>query len=318
MKFYLAFLFIFAIIFSNFADARRVRRHRYRHRHRGFATNLYQFALGMVTEATGGVDLDKCLPAEWKNANNSEEGQFENNVGSNAPIWQKILGYLGKAIDVMCVVKTVVESLIDFITGEEKKFMRRWIRLYLQGKRVSYLSRRGWFSSAVSWVGDKVTAGAKAVASGVTAVYKTVKNAVTGAADWIGKKVGQISDAIKNVITGAVEKIYDAFNSIRAKITAFVKSDLFQKIKTFVICLKTLYQAVKGIIELVKGITEKAAQIANFPAGWVGIVIGLICAWKDFAQVIKYIVEGIGASGTKRWNYFGKALGKLGFTLATF
>ncbi len=315
MKSYLIILLIFVITFTNIADARRVKR--YNRRRGALATNLYQFAKGFVEEILGGVSFDSCLPDTWKSANGSEEGQFENNVSSYTTTWQKILGYLGKAIDVFCIVKDVVEKLQNWLINQEKKFIRRWVRLYLQGRRVS-LRRRGWFSDAWTFVKDKVQDGAQAVAKGVSTVYKTVKKEVTDATDWVGQEIGKISDAVKKAITDTIENIYDTFKTVKEKLAAFVKSDLFQKIKRFVDCLYNLYKAVNNAIQLYKGITEKAAAIAAFPVGLVPIIIGLICAWKDFAQIIKYIIEGVNNTGTKRWNYFGKALGKLGYTLGTF
>jgi len=304
MKFYLALLFIFAILVAG-AESRRVRhhsRHHSRHRHRGgFTTNLYQLALGMATELMGGINIDACLPAAWKNAGQDQENDANTTVASDQTTWQKILGYLGTAVDIVCAVKDYVGKAIAFITGNIRRLMRRYIRLFLQGKVRRTFSQ--WWGSDL-W--DSATSAVSAVWSGVKTAY-----------GWVTDKLAGLANAIIDAITGAVVNIYKAFEAVKAKFLQFWNSPLMVAIRQFIDCVSGLKEAIQNVKDLIKGFKDKAVLVTQGVSGWVQIIVGLICAWKDLKTAVTYLINGIQATGPRRWNWLGKFVGKLVYTIAT-
>jgi phage-related protein len=272
----------------------------------------------MATELVGGASIDTCLPASWKNASPSEEGDMDTNVATEQTTWQKIGSYIGIAINVVCIAKDIVESIIDFFSKNAKRFMRRYIRLFLQGKIRRAFSMRGWFSSAWDSIKSAASTAASAVAKGAAVAYNTVKNATVAAATYVGKAVTAITDQMKTVITGIIDSAVSAFETMRAKVTKFFSSPLMQAILTFVKCLKALKEAAGNVAKLITGFTEKAALVASFPLGWIKIIIGLICAWEDLKGAIDYLIKGWNEkTATIKWNYYGKFVGKLVYTIGT-
>lgn len=320
MKPIYSFILIVLLIVGNVA-ARKVKRSHHRHHKRGFASNLYQFGIGLATELAGGVNIDSCLPQSWKNANPNEEKAATNNVANAeaVPVWKKILGWLGKAINVICVIKTVVEKIIEWFTSTAKRRLRRYMRLYLEGKtRSAFRFKKGWFSNIWEKIKSTVTTAASSVARGVVTAYKTVANGVKAAAVWVGKTAVEIANAVKDAITGVFGSIVSTFENIRAKVVAFFDSDLGRAIKTFVNCLKAIVTGAKNIAKLIEGYIAKIALLANFPHGWIVILVGLICAWEELAAAIGFLIKGFGESDpSKKWNNFGRFAGKLVYVIGT-
>jgi len=272
----------------------------------------------MATELVGGASIDNCLPSTWKNAAKSEEDDMDKNVATEQSTWQKIGSYIGIAINAVCIAADVVGSIIDYFTKNAKRFMRRYIRLFLQGKIRRSFRMRGWFSSAWESIKSVASTAASAVATGVTKAYVTVKNATVAAATYVGKAVTVITDAIKSAITDIIDKAVDAFETMRAKIKAFFSSPLMQAIITFVKCVKALKEAAGNVAKLIEGFTEKAALITAFPAGWIKIILGLICAWEDLKAAVDFLVAGWKETDAlKKWNNYGRFVGKLIFTIGT-
>jgi len=104
---------------------------------------------------------------------------------------------------------------------------------------------------------------------------------------------------------------------MRAKVTAFFNSPLIQNVIQLFTCLKALRGAAANFISLAEAFAQKVVDIANFPAGWIKIIIGLICNWSNFKAAVDYLVRGIQASDAAvKWNLFGRFAGKLIDTIA--
>jgi phage-related protein len=272
----------------------------------------------MATELVGGASIDTCLPTSWKNASQPEEDDMDKNVAQEQSTWSKIGEAIGIAINVVCIAADVVKSIIEYFTKNAKRFMRRYIRLFLQGKIRRSFRMRGWFSSAWDSIKSVASTAASAVATGVSKAYSTVKDAAVATASYVGKVVTVITDEIKSAITGIIDKAVDIFETIRAKIKAFFSSPLMQAILTFVKCVKALKEAAGNIVKLIEGFTEKAALITAFPAGWIKIILGLICAWQDLKDAVGYLVSGWKETNKdKKWNNYGRFVGKLIYTIGS-
>ncbi len=252
----------------------------------GFGGNMYQFFKGFLEAGLGGANFDSCLPRSWRSATSPDQGVFENNVANYKHTWQKVLGYLGRAIDLFCSIRSAVAKFKDWLQKKEGK------------KRRMFLHKSGW------------------------GLWNRVRNTVRHVTNSIKDKFRHLSRRARNALTGPVTHAYEKFKQIRYGLNNFYHSSFFQKLKAAATCVKDLARAVysiyKNALAIYVGINQKMAMIAAFPAGWVPFAINLVCAWKSFAQVIKYIIEGCRHYGYVRWNYFGKALGKLAHTIATF
>jgi hypothetical protein len=282
------------------------------------ATNLYQFALGLATELVGGATIDSCLPPAWKNANQPEEGDMDTNVAQQKTTWEKIGSVIGTAINVVCAAKDIVMKVIEFFTSDAKRRIRRYIRLFLQGKITSTFKMRwsigGFFKSA----GNAIAGAAQTVTTKASQAYQTVKKGAAVASEWVGKEVGKVADAIKDALSAIFEKVINFFNEMKVKVVAFFNSPLMKNIMAFIKCVKALKEAAGNIATLIQGFVDKAADIANFPLGWIKIIVGLICAWEDLRDAINYLTSGFNEKDPlKKWNFYGKFTGKLVYVIGT-
>ncbi len=311
---YLALFIIFALALSSNIKATRIKNHNLRTKGN---SNLHEFCIGFAAEALPGVDINKCLPKSWKAANTADEGQFSKDMAPTDSFWSKLgkvfVSTIGTAIDAFCLVKDLVKKIETLLIDDEKKKKRRWRRYFLQGKRRN---RRDWWDSVTSTVSKEIDSAAANIAKGVTSAYQTLPDAAAAAADWAKKTADEVEASVKKAISGGIQDAYELFVTMRKKWEAFLKSDFYKNLKAFYECYKEVKSAKPHVDKLIKGIGEKLKLIANWPSGFVTLIIGLICAWKDFVPVINYINEGVKASGEKKWNFFGKAVGKFGVTLA--
>jgi len=295
-------LFVLLLAFSCLFT-RRV--HRYSHR-RGPADNIvYQFILGFVAELSGQpAAIDECSQQVkgWESAATEENGDTEKQVGGEtSTTFQKVLGYLGKAIDAVCNFK---ENIIGWLT----KSFRRYIRLFIQGKTT----RRFRWSLGGMW--DSIKSAAVAVGDAVVSGAKTIGNAVVKGVEWVGKKADELFTYVKGQINTLLEPVYNLFEQIKAKFLAWLeKNPLMKKLFEFAKCfltnsgvkgIKTLFNAVKSVVELIPKLAT--------PAGWIELLVNLVCGWESLKDGINFLLSGIKeTNAAKKYNFFGKFAGKI-------
>jgi hypothetical protein len=288
----------------------RTRHHR---RHRTKDGNLYfQFAKALILElaAVPDVEIDKCLPASWKSAKPTDPEDKEGTESSKGleeqkTGWSGVLDKLGKAINFVCKLKDLVKQIIEYFTKENTKKYRRYMRLFLQGK-TSRLRRVRWgFAGLITGAKDLIKSGAESIKKGVI----KVKDAVTTAID-------NVEEYVTKTLKETFSPIVDLFEAMKAKVTAFMQHPLIQKLISFVNCIKTFKGFAANLIAIVSSWISLIGELAT-PAGWVKLVIKMICAWEDLAKAIGYLKEAFvkGVTAPVKWQKIGQFLGKLIYTI---
>lgn len=140
---------------------------------------FYQFSLGSIVVLSGKKEfIEQCLSQlpGWEAAGTADATDAKSVGKGMAPsdqaLWKQILGYLGVAINVVCLAK---DNIIKLFTENRRRLMRRNRRLFLQGKRMK---RFNWSLSG-AWNSFKSTA-AKVYDKAVKVVKGTVNLVVDG------------------------------------------------------------------------------------------------------------------------------------------
>jgi hypothetical protein len=262
--------------------------------------------LGLTGELSGNAKMiDDCiaLVTGWEAAGTSEEkgGEAEKAVGGETQsALDKILTYLGEAIDLVCEYKV---KLICTLTSSAKRYRR----LLLQGK-ISR-RRRWWFADAI-W--DIVSTAAVSVTNAVVSGVKAIGNVIIDGAKWVGKKASELGEYVLSKLQTIFQPVSDLFDTIKQNIVNYFTSNpLVQQAIKFFKCfasngavrvVKTLISVVKNTIELVPSLTT--------PAGWVNLLINLICGWKDLIKAVTYLKKAWKESDRLiKYNFIGKFTG---------
>jgi hypothetical protein len=315
---------LIVIVLLSFSSSRRIRSHRSSHSrshslHRlhskDFTSSLYQFGLGLISEISGKSEsIDRCLPDEWKTAakaiesSSSMETEMANKDTSS--VWSTIASAIGAAVDVLCLGKDIIKSIIDFFTKTAKKRMRLFYQRH--GRKMRRFSTRGWFDSIWDSISSVVTTAATAVKNGVVAAAEVVVDAATKVSDFAGMAVDFISDAIKGIINSIVDKVVSLFNGIKEKINKFFDSPLIRQIKTFFQCLATGVAALNTISSVLTSFVAKVGLILIFPTGFIQVVIAFICGWEHVKAGFKYLTDGMNESDSnKKWALYGRFVARL-------
>jgi len=262
---------------------------------------MYQFILGFAKEALGGVSVDRCLPDGWKSETGDakeDEANLDTNVTAEKSNWEKILGYIGTAVDVVCLVKDFLEDVKQTLIDMAKDLVKRYIRLFLQGKTKRTFSLRAmwWGSDAWNWIKD--------------AAKKTGK--------YIAKAAASVQKAIGDVINSIFTKVIEIFDAMKAKLTKFFSGPIMSRVVTVVKCVTTAVVSGSNVLELMKKFAEKVELFASFPVGFMGFVIGLICKYKDFKEAIDFLKKAwTSTDAAVKFFNFGSFLGKIANIIVT-
>jgi len=288
--------------------SRRVH-HRARHHHRQSKNGAYQFFLGFIQALSGAENLiDSCtkLVPGWESATDDEEksgDSTDNQVASQQSTFQLILPYLTKAIDAVCNFK---EKIITYLTGK----FRRYIRLFLQGKTRKRF-RLAWFLSGM-W--DSIVSVASDIGEAVVSGAKAVGNTIIKAGEWVGKKVEDLYNFVKEQIGSALQPVFDLFDQLKPKIIAWLqKSPLLAKLIAIGQCLyeNDAVKGIKGIYNTLKAMVEIIPKLAT-PAGWVELIVNLVCSWENLKNGIQALIAGIAEKDKLiKYNFYGKFTGFL-------
>lgn len=314
MKF-ISSLLLFLIIFSAIESHRLRNKHKHKFRkirnNGGNLSLLYQFTKACVLELAKVPDteIDKCLPDSWKSAKPGEEdkegAEGSKEVEEQKTGWYGILDKLGKFINYVCSIKDVVKSIIEFFTKNGGKRYRRMYRLFYQGKSSTLMAIKWSFSSFVDGAKNIIKSGADAIKNGAI----KIKNAVAEAGQ-------NVEEFITKTIKEKIAPIVDMFEAIKAKVVAFTKNPIIQKLITFYNCLKTFKGLAAGIVSIITSWITLIGELST-PAGWVKLVIKLICAWEELAKAIGYLKEAFAPQVTApiKWQKIGQFVGKLIYTI---
>jgi len=247
----------------------------------------YQLVVGMLVELANLSDkevaqMNDCIPTDWQSADTSQEssgGSGGSNGGQSQSNWTTILDGLEKIIGVVCKFKDQIKKLL---TGKiRRQVMRYQYRMLLQRSMTRFKRAVGWFD---------------AIKKGVSSFADAAWNAVKGVAD------------------GFVKHAKVFIDTVRQKFTAFLKSDIVQKIKVFADCLQKakasamkIINAVKKLIELVK----KIMQIVGGDMVTLGkLIVDLICNFSLFRKAFTFLSKALNVKDEIiKYSLMGKFIG---------
>jgi len=267
---------------------------------------VYQFLMGALAEISGAYSLiDGCstiIPKWATEVADKEEAKssIEDETKPMETTFDKILGYLGAAINFACSVK---DKIIEFFS----KRRIRYHRLFMQGKTRK---RFNWsFTGFVSTVGGTISS----VGSGIAAGARTLKDSVIEKVDWAKKKADDVIQYIKDKLEGLLKPILDFFDSLKVKFNAFLEKNPVLKIWfEFVKCFlkNDGIKAIKGLFETLSSFVSAIGALAT-PAGWVKLVINLVCGWEDLRDGINFLKLGFKEKAKPaKYNFYGRFIGK--------
>jgi len=183
------------------------------------------------------------------------------------------------------------------------------MRLFLQGKT----RRRFSLAWSLSGMWDSIKSTASDIGNAIVSGAKAVGTAVIKAGEWVGKKDEDLYNYVKEQINTLLQPVYALFDAIKAKVIAWMsKSPLLVKLLAIGQCLykNDVVKGIKGIFNAVKGMIELIPKLAT-PAGWIELVVNLVCGWEDLKNGIESLVAAIAekADRLKRFNLYGKFAG---------
>jgi hypothetical protein len=263
--------------------------------------------MGLIGELSGNSKMiETCMAVipGWESAGTTEEkgGDSEKSVGGETQsTLDKVLSFLGDAIDLVCEYKV---KLICTLTSSAKRYRR----LLLQGKISRH--RRWWIADAI-W--DTVSTAASSVTEAVVTGAKAIGNAVVDGAKWVGKKAEELKAYILEKLKTIFQPVSDLFDKIKQKvITYFTTNPLVQQAIKFFKCLISngAVRAIKTLISVVKNTISLIPSLAT-PAGWVTLLINLICGWKDLRDAVGFLQKAWKENDRLvKYNYIGKFTGR--------
>ena len=272
------------------------------------SSKFFQFAAGSLAVLSGQeAFIDECLAKlpGWQ-ASEAQEAASPAGVEKTVTVqdsstWSKILGYLGQAINVACMFK---DKIMGLLRGKVRKFMRRNRKLFLQGKKVKKWSWGGLFDSVVSSVAG--------VWDNVTKVFRTGYSYVINGVDWAMKKGTELTNYVTNVLNSIITPMLTAMENLKQKLVMWLtQSPQMVKYRELVNCLINLntLKAIQGLFDALMGFITTVSALAT-PAGWVDLLINLICGWES----LKNAIEAFKSAWTQanvliKYNSYGKALG---------
>jgi hypothetical protein len=258
---------------------------------------LKNFGLGFIVALGGGSgqEVNACLPDSWKIgalANDATGGDSaEKLAGSNRAL-QIIVKVVGAVTNILCgAFKGKFMDFVKGIVGGGKK-------------RFMFVEKKKWF-------GAKLVKGAvntaKKVGKTVVKTVKTVAKTVVKVAKDVGNKIKEIAEKFNPV--AIFNKIKDGVKDFIAKIKSFFNAkfvkDLIQSIMKCKNAIQTLISNVRKVIQVI------SALAASSGFSLAPMIVGAICAWREFVKAVDYLKEGITSSGAARWYQFGKFSGQL-------
>jgi hypothetical protein len=318
MKF-LAIILLFLVAFGS------IESHKLRHRHKNsnkvptFVSNLGAFVKGTIVAIVGGTGFVDALKGCLNYGDNDEaasKGTEASAVSANAldskSNIDKFFGYLGKAVNFICLAKSVVEAF--FLTSR---------RLFLRRQRMfnEATTEVGWWKwidnivdktkallDKISNVGNELFAKAKGVASKFSMLTAQGLNLATAnaaaIATWTKAKLKSIFSVVGDWID----------TSLKPKMKAFFASKPYDIFTNFVKCVVagkviTNDGIKKFFLPYVVMPANVALLVALDPVTWVKFIVNLICGWETWKKAIDAFVKAWTSTGTTKWENYGTYAG---------
>ena len=285
----------------------------------------YQFAIGVILGAAGTSqpnDIDKinqCIPKDWQAVDAAPiANEPAKASAAEKSTFDKILGIVQKAVDMVCKFK---DKILGLIGARVRKALRRYRYRILVETGVTTYNRnhRKGFIKKLSGKINAVAGKAKNAAKSVAGKIKDGAKAVGGKVVEVAKEVGGFVAAVAQ---NFVKSIKGFINRVVTTIKTFFSGDVVGKIQKIVECGKTLAGVATGIVGIIKGIISTVALISSIAGhnylAIAQLILKLICNYKLFALAYDHLKNAINNNDTLlRFGYVGKFLGTLLRALVT-
>ena len=274
----------------------------------------YQFAIGVILGAAGTSqpnDIDKinqCIPKDWQAVDAAPiANEPAKASAAEKSTFDKILGIVQKAVDMVCKFK---DKILGLIGARVRKALRRYRYRNLVETGVTTYNR----NHRKGIIKDAKNA-AKSVGKDVKNAAKAVGGKVVEVAKEVGGFVAAVAQNFVKSIKGFIDRVVTT-------IKTFFSGDVVGKIQKIVECGKTLAGVATGIVGIIKGIISTVALISSIAGhnylAIAQLILKLICNYKLFALAYDHLKNAINNNDTLlRFGYVGKFLGTLLRALVT-
>jgi len=280
-------------------------------------TVAYKFIWGFMLELSGKGDIIESCYTEIKAIMHSDNGKPCAEAGTKKPsesltVMEKVIKYLGIAIDVLCTVK---HFILSALTRRFRRF-KRFRRLFIQGRSTRRFRLKVEFHRVLSSndffdkigkgfrdFGDDVKNGIKGLGddikdkfedfghdiketfeeignSKVGTFFKKTGEKIAEGVTLVGDKIGQGFQWFKDKCSEAFNKVVEYLKRIKDKIVEWVNGN--KNIKLLISIVKCLIKVGSAYWKVQVTLTKVATlgvTLAN-PIGYVTLILNFMCGWK--------------------------------------
>jgi len=285
-------------------------------------SGLFNFAKGFfVTLARNYVEVIlQCIglnaaAVKFPAIDPDDNNLVEKEEAGDTATWKTILGYLGKAIDVVCIFKDKVQEYFGIV---RRRWLRKQRKLFAQGKRMMRAKWWDWVETGWAAVKAKFSASYSAFQAKAASLAKDI----VGGLDWAKAKADDVINWVGVKIKEVFAKIVKAFSAIKDRFVTYFKNNKFDALKSFLSCFNTIALSDDGLgksYNPLKVFTDFWATLAGLgtPVGWAKLLVNLICNWSNLKDGIENIVKSYQEKvKAAKWQYAGVASAKFMISIA--
>jgi len=277
----------------------------------------YRFIWGFMAELSGKGEIIETCITEIKAVLTGDDSKPTEEAGSKksssaSTTMEKIVKYLGIAIDVLCIVK---HFILSALTRRFRRF-KRFRRLFIQGRSTRRFRLKVEFHRVLSSndffdkigkgfrdFGDDVKNGIKGLGddikdkfedfghdiketfeeignSKVGTFFKKTGEKIAEGVTLVGDKIGQGFQWFKDKCSEAFNKVVEYLKRIKDKIVEWVNGN--KNIKLLISIVKCLIKVGSAYWKVQVTLTKVATlgvTLAN-PIGYVTLILNFMCGWK--------------------------------------
>jgi len=288
-------------------------------------TVAYKFIWGFMLELSGKGDIIESCYTEIKAIMHSDNGKPCAEAGTKKPsesltVMEKVIKYLGIAIDVLCTVK---HFILSALTRRFRRF-KRFRRLFIHGRstrrfrlKVEFdkvLNSKGFFESiekGLKGLGEDISKGVTGIRHEIGDKIDYIENGVKNTIEELGhtklgsfiKDTGEkiaegvtlVGDKLKegfewfkNKVSEAFHKVVEYLDQIKNKIEEWVTGNKNIKLLISVSkCLMKVGEAYWKVKVTLEKIATLGVSLFN-PIAYVTLVLNFMCGWKLVRKAVDY------------------------------
>lgn len=176
-------------------------------------------------------------------------------------------------------------------------------------------------SNGVNYAGNAIANGANAagnaMVNGANSAANATGNALMSGAKGLFNGVKKIGGALLNGAASIFNGVIASIKSIYAYFTNFFKSPFYAEIRGLMLCTVKFVVNERNTTDAVKKMVANIEVMIKNWAGFITVIIGVICNWEQFKKSIHFLETATAsADGVAKWQGFGRFVGEFLFTVA--